>query len=98
MNKQKEMMVNDMLDKYIKDVTMEYCIMYGEVRIHPCYDMWHMDVDMVADLKEMVEQRFRGYNVSKSAVREAFQRVDTDENFIKKMEKFKKYDYWKGLM
>lgn len=98
MNKQKQMMVNDLLDTYIKDITMKYSPQYGNVKLHPQYDGWHMNVQMVADFKEQVEWRFRGYNISKSAVREAFQRVDADENFIKKMEKYSKYDYWKSLM
>ena len=98
MNKQKQMMINDLLDAYIKDIAIKYSPEYGDVRIHPCYDMWHMNVQMVADFKEQVEWRFRGYNISKSAVREAFQRVDTDENFIKKLEKCCKYYYWKSLM
>lgn len=98
MNKQKQMMVNDLLDAYIKGITMEYSPQYGHVELNPQYDMWHMSVQMVADFKEQVEWRFRGYNISKSAVREAFQRVDADENFIKKMEKYSKYDYWKSLM
>lgn len=97
MNKQKEKMINDLLDAYIKDITMKNCLMYGDVKLHPRDGMWHMSVIMVTDFKEQVAQRFRGYNISKSAVREAFQRVDADENFIKKMEKFN-YDYWKGLM
>lgn len=44
MNKQKQMMINDLLDAYIKDIAMKYSPEYGDVRIHPCYDMWHMNV------------------------------------------------------
>lgn len=97
MNKQKQKMINNLLDAYIKDITMRNAPMYGDVKIHPRYDVWHMDVNMVADFSERVELCFRGYNVSKSAVREAFQRVDADTDFIRKMIKFQKYDYWEGL-